>query len=123
MHIAAAHGMTATIEYTREFATTVNDPNATEIAARAARDTVGIERCDGQTPPIMASEDFGLYGEHVPANFTLIGNGSAGSAGGVPLHSHDYEFNDDILQVGVDYYLRIVRESGLGLSPVPDQAR
>ncbi|MCW3493313.1 hypothetical protein OL358_08080 [Microbacterium sp. SSM24] len=61
----------------------------------------------------MASEDFGLYADHVPANFTFIGNGLAGQRGGVPLHSHDYDFNDAILPVGIRYYSALAARTTL----------
>ncbi len=107
-HTARTHGGTADVVYTREFATTVNHSDATATAAAAARETVGEDRCDSTTPPIMASEDFGLYAEHVPANFTFIGNGTTDEPGGTPLHSHDYDFNDTVLPIGVRYYQNLV---------------
>lgn len=58
----------------------------------------------------MASEDFGVYAEHLPASFALLGNGVAGDPGGVPLHSHDYVFDDAVLPVGVGYYVQVVRQ-------------
>lgn len=104
-HTARAHGARAEVVYTREFGTTVNHPEATAQAVSAACAAVGEDQRDGQAAPIMASEDFGIYAEHVPANFTLIGNG----ADSVPLHSHDYDFNDAILPIGVRYYQHLVR--------------
>lgn len=101
---AHAHDGTATITYTREFSTTVNHPDATAAAVDAARQTVGQEQCDDTTPPIMASEDFGLYAEHVAANFTFIGNGFSGA----PLHSSDYDFNDALLPIGARYYRNLI---------------
>lgn len=110
-HTARAHGAIAEVEYTQEFATSVNDPDATALAVAAARETVGADACDPDTPPIMASEDFGVYAHRVPANFTFIGNGATGMPGGTPLHSHDYEFNDAILPVGIRYYENVVRRA------------
>ena len=113
-HTAHAHGARAQVTYTREFATTVNDPRATRTAVAAARAVAAElgnpELCQPDTAPIMASEDFGLYADHVPANFTFIGNGSPGATGGVPLHSHDYVFNDAILTTGVRYYRNVVAQ-------------
>ncbi|MDR8019077.1 amidohydrolase [Nesterenkonia aerolata] len=107
---AQAYGAVAEVSYTREFATTVNHPQATASAVRAAERAVGEDRCDAAAPPIMASEDFGVFARYVPANFTLIGNGANGEKGGVPLHSHDYEFDDGILPVGIRYYRSIVHD-------------
>ena len=40
----------------------------------------------------------------VPSDaWTLVG------AGGTPLHSHDYDFNDEILETGVAYYVNLAR--------------
>lgn len=61
--------------------------------------------------PIMASEDFGVLGRHVPACLAFLGNGTEPDAGGVPLHSHGYVFNDDTLAAGVAYYREVVTES------------
>ncbi|WP_017593827.1 amidohydrolase [Nocardiopsis potens] len=109
-HTARAHGAAAEVTYTREFGTTVNHPDATAAAVRAARRTVGEHRHDPDTPPITASEDFGAYADRVPANFTLIGNGATGEPGGVPLHSRDYDFNDAVLPTGIRYYRNIVHQ-------------
>ena len=57
----------------------------------------------------MASEDFGAFGRVVPSCFALLGNGVDAGAGGTPLHSHDYDFNDDILETGVAYYVNLAR--------------
>ena len=59
----------------------------------------------------MASEDFGVLARNVPACLVFLGNGTEPGAGGVPLHSHDYVFNDDTLAAGVAYYREVVTES------------
>ena len=57
----------------------------------------------------MASEDFGAFGRVVPSCFAMLGNGVDVGAGGTPLHSHDYDFNDEILETGVAYYVNLAR--------------
>ena len=111
--IAAAYGATAEVKYTREFAPTINNPEATVAAVSAARAAGGSY--DPAGAPIMGSEDFGLYANHVPANFTFIGSGPIGdraldSGFSAPLHSHGYDFNDAILPIGVQYYVNLVRQ-------------
>lgn len=105
---ARAHQATAEVVYTREFLPSVNSPTATDAAAHAA---ASIGSSDAEGAPVMASEDFGLFADHVPANFTFIGNGLAGHPGGVPLHSHDYDFNDALLPIGMRYYQALARET------------
>jgi hippurate hydrolase len=109
--IAAAHGATANVTYTHEFAPTVNDTSCVATAARAAATALGAERVDASADPIMASEDFGVLAQHIPACLAFLGNGTDPNQGGTPLHSHDYLFNDDILTAGVSYYVQVVRDT------------
>lgn len=108
--IAAAHGARCEVQYTHEFAPTVNTPRCAEYAVMAARAVVGDEQVDADVEPMMISEDFGAFLEVVPGAFAFIGNGVAGAAGGVPLHNAAYDFNDAILPVGARYFAQIVRQ-------------
>lgn len=107
--ICAAHGATCTVAYTHEFEPTVNDLECTERAVAAAVAVAGAERVDGRCLPFMGSEDFGAFGRAVPSCFTFIGNGLVADQGGTPLHSRDYDFNDEVLETGVRFYLELVR--------------
>lgn len=107
--IAAAHGASCTVRYTHEFAPTVNDTALARTAMRAAIAAVGPSRVDGDCPPIMPSEDFGVFARHVPACFSFIGNGVAPGLGGTPLHSRDYDTNDDILLTGARFFVEVTR--------------
>lgn len=109
--IATAHGATVDINYTHEFAPTVNDPSATASAVRSARAALGQDRVQGDCAPVMASEDFGVLARHVPACLLFLGNGTEPGQGGTPLHSSDYVFNDDVLSAGVAFYSRAVRDA------------
>ena len=108
--IAIAHGATAEVAYSHEFAPTVNHTDCVTTAARAAATALGTHRVDAEADPIMASEDFGVLAQHVPACLAFLGNGTTPGQGGTPLHSHDFLFNDDILTAGVAYYVQIVRD-------------
>ncbi|MCX6414142.1 MAG: amidohydrolase, partial [Actinobacteria bacterium] len=59
--------------------------------------------------PVMPSEDFGAFLRVLPGCFAFIGNGTEPGQGGTPLHSRDYDFNDDVIEAGVDYYVSLVR--------------
>jgi hippurate hydrolase len=106
--IAAAHGATVEVDYTREFRPTVNDPARTRAAIAAATASVGAERVDGDCARLMASEDFGEFARVVPGCFVFLGTGTVPGEGGTPLHSRDYDFNDDVLVVGIDFYVNLV---------------
>jgi amidohydrolase len=103
--ICAAHGASGSVTYTHEFEPTINDPVSVAAAVRAARAAVGDELADGDATPWTASEDFGAFLRRVPGCFALLGTGVDGPS----LHSPDFDFNDDVLDAGVAYYVNLVR--------------
>jgi hippurate hydrolase len=107
--LCAAHGAHCTVEYTHEFAPTVNWPACTDAAVAAATAVVGADQVDADVAPMMISEDFGAFLRHVPGAFVFIGNGAGDSPGGVPLHNARYDFNDRVLPVGARYFAEIAR--------------
>ncbi|MCZ2407644.1 MAG: M20 family metallopeptidase [Burkholderiales bacterium] len=107
--IAGAHGAQCSVEYTHEFAPTVNWPQCVDVAVRAAQAVVGAERVDAATPPMMISEDFGRFLQAIPGAFVFLGNGAGTEAGSVPLHNARYDFNDQILPVGARYLAELAR--------------
>ena len=108
--IAAAHGARCEVDYTHEFVPTVNWPQCTPVAIRAAQAVVGADKVDGNVAPMMISEDFGAFLKVVPGAFVFIGNGVAGECGGVPLHNAQYDFNDAVLPIGARYFAELVRQ-------------
>jgi amidohydrolase len=107
--ICTAHGASCTVTYTHEFEPTVNDSARTAEVVAAATKVVGADRVDGDCPPVLASEDFGVFARAVPSCFAFLGNGTEPGKGGTPLHSRDYDFNDDVLETGVRFYVELVR--------------
>jgi amidohydrolase len=106
--VASAHGARARLDYAREFAPVVNTHVETAQAPIAARRVEGM-RVDDAAQPVGFSEDFAQYLRHRPGCFVLLGNGSDG-AHGRSLHHPRYEFNDDALPFGIDYWCAVVRE-------------
>ncbi|WP_205191521.1 M20 aminoacylase family protein [Burkholderia sp. LMG 13014] len=107
--ICSTHGAECVFEYTHEFAPTVNSAEYLDLAVSAARNIVGADNVDASVQPMMISEDFGAFLQVLPGNFTFIGNGDTGKTGGVPLHNATYDFNDEILLTGAQYFAEIVR--------------
>lgn len=114
--ISTAHDATCDVTWTSEFAATVNDPEATEMAVVAARQAIPADHVDPSVKPWTASEDFGVFLQEVPGCFVLLGNGHADGPGSTPLHSPDYDFNDDVLETGVAWWTSLVR-TVLGTGP------
>ncbi len=108
--ICHAHGAGCAVEYTHEFAPTVNWASCVPVAVRAALAVAGPERVDADTPPLMISEDFCRFLQHIPGAFVFIGNGEGEADGGVPLHNARYDFNDRIVPIGARYFAELVRQ-------------
>ncbi len=105
--ICAAHGAQYEFSYRRNFVPTVNTAAEAEIAARVAGSLVGAENVVGDSRPVMASEDFGYMLQARPGAYLLLGNGEEG-IGGCSLHNPDYDFNDEILTIGADFWVALV---------------
>jgi hippurate hydrolase len=121
--ICAAHGAQCEVEYTHEFAPTVNWPQCVPVAAAAAAAVVGKDNVNDDIRPMMISEDFGAFLKVVPGAFVFIGNGAVGSPGGVPLHNGAYDFNDSVLPIGARYFAELVRQRLPSSVAAPDASQ
>jgi hippurate hydrolase len=101
--IAAATGISATLDYRRNYPVTINPAKQTDFAAAVARETLGAGHVETDQPPVMGAEDFSFMLEARPGAFVWLGNGD--SAG---LHHPEYDFNDAALPYGIAYFTRIV---------------
>ena len=119
--ICQAHGATCSVEYTHEFAPTVNWPQCVPVAVQAAQAIVGPDRVRDDAAPMMISEDFGRFLQHIPGAFVFIGNGTGDEGsddpGGLPLHNARYDFNDRIVPIGARWFAELVRQR-LPVAPV-----
>ncbi len=109
--IAQACGCEVTVEYKRNYPALVNAAEQTEVAAAAARKTVGDGQVNTNTPPIMGAEDFAFMLEAKPGCYIFIGNGGDGD-GAVchDVHTPLYDFNDEVIGTGVEYWCNLVGE-------------
>jgi hippurate hydrolase len=53
--------------------------------------------------PFMLSEDFSFYQRAVPGLFLFLGTGT-----NIPLHNNLFDFDEEVLQTGVEAYRRIL---------------
>ena len=73
-----------------------------------ARTLVGADNVVGDSRPVMTSEDFGYMLQARPGAYLLLGNGEEG-VGGCSLHNPSYDFNDEILAIGADFWVALVQ--------------
>lgn len=105
--ICAAQGASYEFSYRHNFIPTVNTRAEAEIAAVVAGAVVGADNVVGDSRPTMTSEDFGYMLQARPGAYLLLGNGVEG-IGGCSLHNPAYDFNDEILCIGADFWVTLV---------------
>jgi hippurate hydrolase len=107
--ICSGFDVSADIRFNPEnagYPVTFNTEAETFIALKAAQAIAG-EDCVNQQPiPSMGSEDFAFMLQEKPGCYLWIGNGS--SENNCLLHNPHYDFNDEILPVGVAYWVKLV---------------
>lgn len=102
--ITAAHGLTATVEYTRYYPATVNSAEEAATALRAAR-RAGLEHAEAPKPA-LTSEDFSFMLQARPGAYLWLG-----SADSRPLHHSEYDFNDALIPYGIRWFNAVVQET------------
>ena len=105
--ICAANGIECDVRYEKVFDATINTAAETAIAARIAEMVVGAENVRSEFEPPMTSEDFAFMLQEKPGCYLLLGNDGEGP-GGCGLHNPNYDFNDEILTTGADFWIRLV---------------
>ena len=106
--ITSANNCTYELNYRDGYPPTVNTEEAAEISAKVAAATVGKEKVLRDYPPSLASEDFSFMLQEKSGCYVWLGNGPG--VGGCMLHNPHYDFNDDILQTGISYWINLVKE-------------
>ena len=107
-HVAQAHGATAEVIVQTGYPATVNTPREARFMAEVMAESVGADHADGDVLPALTSEDFSFMLQEVPGAYGFIGNGRNGLPG-VSLHNAAYDFNDDLLGPGAQFWDRLVR--------------
>jgi amidohydrolase len=107
--VAQSLGASAVVQYRRMFPALINAPGAVDIVVRAAASVVGADNVNDAIEPVMGSEDFAFMLEAKPGAYAFLGQ--AGRASSCMVHSPHYDFNDDLLPIGVSYWISLVRQT------------
>ncbi len=94
--IARAHRATATVEYTRNYPSLVNDDGLTDRVFRLGEEYFSAPEggVAEMARPLLAGEDFAFYSLSVPSCFMLIGTG-----GEMGLHNPHYDVPEELLPI------------------------
>ena len=106
--IEATYGVSINLDYVRGYPPTINAPMPSEIARAVARRVVGASNVLTNLKPSMGAEDFAYLAQAAPGCYIWLGNG--GSDGNCMLHNAYYDFNDEIIPLGIRYWTGLVEQ-------------
>ncbi|KAL6045531.1 Hippurate hydrolase [Balamuthia mandrillaris] len=92
----------------------INTPNESEHVIRVGKKLLGEENVSSKELPMLGAEDFAFFLQKVPGCFFFLGGGEQGRSNNI-CHSSSFEFNDNLLPIGVKFWIRLV-EDRLNLS-------
>ncbi|MEN3371769.1 M20 aminoacylase family protein [Dechloromonas sp. ZS-1] len=105
--IAAANGAQINVHFDHRYPATVNSTNEAHFCQRVAAEVFGGEHVLTDILPSMGAEDFAYMLREKPGCYVWLGNGPG--TGGCTLHNPHYDFNDELLTLGVSYWVHLVR--------------
>lgn len=102
--IAAGYGCKGEVVFRHMYRVVDNDPKLVELLQEVAGDAYE------ETPPYMLAEDFSLYLQKVPGMFFFLGSGNAEKGYTHSLHSAQFQFDEEILALGVETYAKLLKK-------------
>ena len=108
--IAKANGGEANVEFnlTNKYPPTINSKKESEFAANVAKSLVGDDNVNIDIEPSMGGEDFSYLLEKKPGSYLYIGQGDQDHK--AHLHTSKYDFNDNLLPIGVNFWVKLVQK-------------
>lgn len=99
-------GVTGEVRWEFGYPVTQNHAIQAEIVRDAAENTPGIQKVHFNNAPSMAAEDFAYLLEACPGAYFWLG--ADGATPSASLHSPRYDFNDDIIPLGIGVLTTLV---------------
>ena len=104
---ALAYGCVADVSVIKGYPVTVNDIESSDKAIEVASSLFGKNGVKTNLTPSMGAEDFAYMLEKTPGAYIWLGAGEGKS--GCMLHNTKYDFNDNILPLGISYWEKLVK--------------
>ncbi len=105
--IAITHDVSIEVKFKTEFIETLNSKRPTDAVIKIG-EKIGLNVIPNRKP-MSFSEDFAHFSNCFPGCFFLLGNGEK-EPFSKPLHSSDYNFNDDLIEIGRKFWVALVED-------------
>lgn len=106
--IGGMHGVEATLSFHDSIPAVANDGGATECAKAGAAAIGGGVVVTSQGSPSLGAEDFAFYFRNVPGCLVRFGAGGKECCG--VAHSGTFDFDEEVLAVGAEWYANVARQ-------------
>ena len=97
----------ADVSVIKGYPVTINHADESEKAIEVASSLFGAESVKTNLSPSMGAEDFAYMLEKKPGSYIWLGAGEGKS--GCMLHNTKYDFNDNVLPLGISYWEQLVK--------------
>ena len=94
------------LTYSQGYPPLINDEHMADIVRKCSVQAVGEEKVI-EPEPTMGGEDMAFFLEQSKGCFFFLG---VGRPGGAPIHNPSFDFNEEVLPLGVEIYCRIALE-------------
>ena len=100
-------GVSIDLEITPLAPALINDETETQRVRESLAPLFEPGHLQSRGPKVMGTEDFAWMLTEVPGCYFLLGNGE-GEFHGCSVHNPHYDFNDEILPLGISYWVKLV---------------
>ncbi len=101
--VCESMGASYELKYSQGYPPLLNDAGMAEVVARCAQEVVGKENVV-EPESTMGGEDMAFYLEKSKGCFFFLGVGREGCA---PIHNSKFDFNEDVMLLGIETYCRV----------------
>jgi hippurate hydrolase len=95
------------IEIRPGYPSTINDKKSAIFASSVFENSFGMNSLNKEEKPTMTSEDFSYMLQEKPGAYIWLGAGEKSEK----LHSAHYDFNDELLPIGAEYWASLAEKT------------
>ena len=95
------------IEIRPGYPSTINDKKSAIFASSVFENSFGMNSVNKEEKPTMTSEDFSYMLQEKPGAYIWLGAGEKSEK----LHSAHYDFNDELLPIGAEYWASLAEKT------------
>ena len=104
--VCQAMGAQYEFKFAQGYPPTINDESMSELVRRCAAQVVGTDNVV-EPQSTMGGEDMSFYLQRAKGCFFFLG---VGREDGAPVHNPKFDFDEDVLPLGVETYCRVAAE-------------